>query len=135
MRYRHSSVEEGNATIDMTPLIDVVFILLIFFILTASFQQQNSLKIERPQSTVNDADDRVSLVVTVDKSGTIWLDNKNIKLALLTARIKERVAGSGASSAVIQVDKQVQSGRLIEVVDKIRIGGVDNVAIATEQAG
>lgn len=135
MRYRHSSVEEGNATIDMTPLIDVVFILLIFFILTASFQQQNSLNIERPQSTVNDADDRVSLVVTVDKSGTIWLDNKNIKLALLTARIKERVAGSGASSAVIQVDKQVQSGRLIEVVDKIRIGGVDNVAIATEQAG
>ncbi len=135
MRYRHSSVEEGNATIDMTPLIDVVFILLIFFILTASFQQQSSLNIERPLSAVNDADDRVSLVVTVDKSGTIWLDNKNTKLALLTARIKERVAGSGASSAVIQVDKQVQSGRLIEVVDKIRIAGVDNVAIATEQAG
>lgn len=135
MRYRHSETAENSATIDMTPLIDVVFILLIFFILTASFQQQNSLSIERPQSAVNDADDRVSLVVTVDKSGTIWLDNKNTKLALLTARVRERVAGSGTSSAVIQIDKQVQSGRLIEIVDKIRIAGVDNVAVATEQAG
>lgn len=69
MRFQHTQEQDDNAIIDMTPLIDIVFILLIFFILTASFQQQNTINIDRPQSTTNDSSDVVKLMVTIDKEG------------------------------------------------------------------
>ncbi|NQZ49232.1 MAG: biopolymer transporter ExbD [Moritella sp.] len=133
MRFQHTQEQDDNAIIDMTPLIDIVFILLIFFILTASFQQQNTINIDRPQSTTNDSSDVVKLMVTIDKEGQISLDQGPIKLTDLSAYVKAKVSLTGSSSAVIQVDKDVTSDRLITVIDKIRIAGVANVAVATDK--
>ena len=133
MRFQHTQEQDDNAIIDMTPLIDIVFILLIFFILTASFQQQNTINIDRPQSTTNDSSDVVKLMVTIDKEGQISLDKGPIKLTDLSAYVKAKVSSTGGSSAVIQVDKDVTSDRLITVIDKIRIAGVANVAVATDK--
>lgn len=133
MRFQHTQEQDDNAIIDMTPLIDIVFILLIFFILTASFQQQNTINIDRPQSTTNDSSDVVKLMVTIDKEGQISLDQGPIKLTDLSAYVKAKVSSTGSSSAVIQVDKDVTSDRLITVIDKIRIAGVANVAVATDK--
>ncbi|GAB2646238.1 ExbD/TolR family protein [Vibrio panuliri] len=132
MRFRHSEDSSDQANVDMTPLIDVVFILLIFFILSASFQQQNQIKVERPNSQVTDTISSVSVTVSVDQQGQIWLDNQAVEVAMLTSRVKQKVAQANNVSVVIDVDKSVDSGRLIQVIDKVRIAGVNNVAVATE---
>lgn len=132
MRYRHSGDGGEQANVDMTPLIDVVFILLIFFILSASFQQQNQIKVERPNSQVTDAISSVSVMVTIDEQGQVWLDNQNVEVSMLTARVKQKASQANNVSVVIDVDKSVDSGRLIQVIDKVRIAGVNNVAVATE---
>ncbi|TGA71926.1 biopolymer transporter ExbD [Aliivibrio fischeri] len=132
MRFRHSEDSAEQANVDMTPLIDVVFILLIFFILSASFQQQNQIRVERPNSQVTDSISSVSLTVTVDEQGQIWLDNQMVEVAMLTNRVQQKTAQASNVSVVIDVDKSVDSGRLIQVIDKVRIAGVNNVAVATE---
>lgn len=132
MRFRHSEDSSEQSNVDMTPLIDVVFILLIFFILSASFQQQNQIKVERPNSQITDTISSISVTVSVDQQGQIWLDNQAVEVAMLTSRIKQKVAQANNVSVVIDVDKSVDSGRLIQVIDKVRIAGVNNVAVATE---
>lgn len=132
MRFRHSEDTHDQANVDMTPLIDVVFILLIFFILSASFQQQNQIKVERPNSQVSDAISSVSVTVSIDEQGQIWINNQSVEVAMLTSRIKQKAAQAANVSVVIDVDKSVDSGRLIQVIDKVRIAGVNNVAVATE---
>ena len=132
MRFRHNEDFSEQANVDMTPLIDIVFILLIFFILSASFQQQQQIKVARPNSQVSDSIANVSLMVTVDEQGQIWLDNQAVEIELLTSRVKQKTAQVNNVSVVIDVDKSVASGRLIQVIDKVRIAGVNNVAVATE---
>lgn len=132
MRFRHSEESSEQANVDMTPLIDVVFILLIFFILSASFQQQNQIKVERPNSQITDSLSSVSVTVSVDEQGQIWLDNQAVEVAMLTSRIKQKFTQANNVSVVIDVDKSVNSGRLIQIIDKVRIAGVNNVAVATE---
>ena len=132
MRFRHNEDPAEQANVDMTPLIDVVFILLIFFILSASFQQQNQIRVERPNSQVTDSISSVSVTVSVDDQGQIWLDNQVVEVTMLTSRVKKKVAQASNVSVVINVDKSVDSGRLIQVIDKVRIAGVNNVAVATK---
>ena len=132
MRFRHNDESGEQPNVDMTPLIDVVFILLIFFILSASFQQQNQIKVERPNSQVTDSISNVSITVSVDEQGQIWFDNQPVEVELLTSRVKQKAAQASNVSVVIDVDKSIDSGRLIQVVDKVRIAGVNNVAVATE---
>lgn len=132
MRFRHNEESSEQANVDMTPLIDVVFILLIFFILSASFQQDNQINVERPNSKATDATSSMSLSVAIDQQKQVWIDNKIVKVASLTSRVKQKVAQASNVSVIIDVDKSVESGLLIQVIDQVRIAGVNNVAVATE---
>tara|TARA_Y100000588_G_C13435873_1_gene577742 strand:- start:103 stop:504 length:402 start_codon:yes stop_codon:yes gene_type:complete len=132
MRFRHNEESSEQANVDMTPLIDVVFILLIFFILSASFQQDNQINVERPNSNVTDATSSMSLSVAIDQQKQVWIDNKIVEVASLTSRVKQKVAQASNVSVIIDVDKSVESGLLIQVIDQVRIAGVNNVAVATE---
>lgn len=132
MRFRHNEESSEQANVDMTPLIDVVFILLIFFILSASFQQDNQINVERPNSKVTDVTSSMSLSVAIDQQKQVWIDNKIVEVASLTSRVKQKVAQASNVSVIIDVDKSVESGLLIQVIDQVRIAGVNNVAVATE---
>ena len=106
MRFEHRDGRERDAGIDMTPMMDIVFIMLIFFVLTASFTQTQTLDVERPSTASHDKSAPEALVVSVDRSNIIWFDGR-------------------------QVGKEEVTGLLIEVIDQIRLGGVANVAVAT----
>ncbi|BCV42541.1 ExbD/TolR family protein [Shewanella algae] len=132
MQFKHTDGQGTEANVDLTPLIDVVFILLIFFILSASFQKTQSLELERPTAQVQDNQDKRAILISIDKHNVIWLEQQAVKAVELPARLKHTLASSEQSSAIIEVDKHVTSGKLIEVVDKVRIAGVNNVAVATQ---
>ncbi|WP_025821754.1 ExbD/TolR family protein [Shewanella marina] len=134
MQFKYNDEAETDANVDMTPLIDVVFILLIFFILSASFQQSQTLDIDRPSAQVQDNTDKTALMVSIDSNNTIWFQQQIVAASQLQKQIKQARLNGGQSSAIIDVDKSVDSGKLIEVIDKIRIAGVDNVAVATHHS-
>ncbi|MDO4936689.1 MAG: biopolymer transporter ExbD [Sutterellaceae bacterium] len=131
MRIRKNQEDAGSAGIDMTPIIDIVFIMLIFFVLTASFQNQQSIRVERPVAQTTDQSEKETVIVTVDKSSMIWIDNRTVAKAQLSSAVRALVGGK-KTSVIVNADKSISSGTLIEVIDQIRIAGVAHVAVATK---
>lgn len=134
MRFEHRDGRERDAGIDMTPMMDIVFIMLIFFVLTASFTQTQTLDVERPSTASHDrsAPEALveALVVSVDRSNIIWFDGRQVGKEEVTGLVRGAAAGRPVS-VVVNADRLVPSGLLIEVIDQIRLGGVANVAVAT----
>ena len=128
MRFEHRDGRERDAGIDMTPMMDLVFIMLIFFVLTASFTQ--TLDVERPSTASHDKSAPEALVVSVDRSHIIWFDGRQVGKEEVAGLVRGAAAGRPVS-VVVNADRLVPSGLLIEVIDQIRLGGVANVAVAT----
>ncbi len=132
MRHCHALAEQEKIDINMTPLIDMVFILLIFFLVSASFNKVNSIEVQRPDSTISDAQGAANLVVSIDKQGSIWLEQQQIDVRYIKGEIKARALQQAQLSVIINADLNVATGRLIEVLDQVRLAGVSNVAVATK---
>lgn len=119
--------------VDLTPLIDVVFILLIFFILSANFTDESSIRVDRPSASSSEvSQESTTFNVSIDENGAIWFDHKTTTLSQLQLQLKSRVLFSENSNAVVNADKNIDTGKLIDVVDVIRNSGVKSVAIATQ---
>ncbi|SQD79957.1 ExbD/TolR family protein [Moritella yayanosii] len=129
MRTRFSRNNSDALTVDLTPMIDMVFILLIFFLVTASFNKMNAIDIQRPDGATNDMQGAVSLVISIDAENGVWIEGEPVDIRKLRGRVKTL---SGAhTSVMLNADRSVNTGRLIEVLDQVRLAGVDNVAVAT----
>lgn len=130
MRNRLSRYNSDAVTVDLTPMIDMVFILLIFFLVTASFSKMNAIDIERPDGATNDMQGAVSLVVAIDAKNGVWLEGEAIDISDVRSKVKS-LSSSDHTSVILNADKTVDTGRLIAVLDQVRLAGVDNVAVAT----
>lgn len=130
MRFEHRDGRERDAGIDMTPMMDIVFIMLIFFVLTASFTQTQTLDVERRRRPRTTGRRPRPFVVSVDRSNIIWFDGRQVGKEEVTGLVRGAAAGRPVS-VVVNADRLVPSGLLIEVIDQIRLGGVANVAVAT----
>lgn len=125
---------EGDAAgIDLTPMLDVVFIMLIFFIVTASFVKEAGFDINRPpQSQSKPKDDEVrNILVNVSNDGQLFINRRPVDAGALTANIKRLHAENPEGSVVIQAEDDSQNERLITVMDAARKAGVYNVSIAS----
>lgn len=130
MRTRFSRNNSDALTVDLTPMIDMVFILLIFFLVTASFNKMNAIDIQRPDGVTNDMQGSVSLVVSIDAENGVWIEGEPVDIRQLRSRVKT-LSGGKHTSVMLNADRTVDTGRLIEVLDQVRLAGVDNVAVAT----
>lgn len=125
---------EESPQVDLTPLIDVVFILLIFFILSANFQKESSIEVDRPSassSTVKEASK--TLTVSVDRNHQIWFKDSVVNLTQLQFEMKSVVLKKEKINTIINADKSVDTGTLVQIIDAIRLTGISNVAIATQE--
>jgi biopolymer transport protein ExbD len=115
---------------DIAPLIDIVFQLLIFFMLTSSFVSQPGMKVHLPKAITAEATPRDRIVLTVAQEGHLTLDSRVVTLNELQSRL-ERMAGDGRP-LLIQADQQASVGRIVEVWDLCRSLGISQVHIATK---
>ena len=90
----------------------------------------NAIDIERPNGSTSDVQDAVSLVISIDPANGIWLQGEPIDIRKLRSRVKS-LSGAEHTSVMLNADKSVNTGRLIEVLDQVRLAGVNNVAVAT----
>lgn len=128
-----SLVDEEEATIDMTPMLDVVFIMLIFFIVTASFVKEAGIDVNRPDAATAVKKDRANILIAISDKGEIWINKRRIDVRAVQANIERLHAENPQGTVVIQADKKATTETLIKVMDASRAAGVFDVSIAAQE--
>ena len=131
---RRKSVQETEESgIDVTPMLDVVFIMLIFFIVTASFVKEAGIDVNRPDAATAERKERGNILVAITESGQIWIDKRQIDIRAVRANIERLHAENPQGAVVIQADENSKNGLLVRVMDAARLAGVYEVSIAAEE--
>ena len=125
-------VDEEEATIDMTPMLDVVFIMLIFFIVTASFVKEAGIDVNRPDAPTATQKDRANILVAISEKNEIWINKRRIDVRAVQANIERLYAENPQGTVVIQADKKSNTETLIKVMDASRAAGIYDVSIAAD---
>jgi biopolymer transport protein ExbD len=127
----HTKLEHGLGQIDIAPLIDIVFQLLIFFMLTSSFIFQPGIKVNLPKSVTSQVIQKESMVVAVTSENIIYLNNKVVTIEELRKSLARAVKNQ--SPLLIKADRKASLGRIVEIWDLCRELGISNINIATDQ--
>ena len=131
MRKNNMQEEEENE-INLTPMLDVVFIMLIFFIVTASFIKEAGIDVERPDTFTADSQDDAAILIAISPNDEIWVDRRETEPTALRGVIERLHAENPKGSLVIQADENSTNAALIVVMEAAKAAGVANVAIATD---
>ena len=131
MRRRRSKIQDEDE-VNLTPMLDVVFILLIFFIVTASFVKESGIDIDRPAAATAVRKERGNILVAITPTGQIWIDRRQVDVRAVRANIERLHAENPQGAVVIQADRESKNGLLVEVMDAAKLAGVENVSIAAE---
>jgi biopolymer transport protein ExbD len=118
--------------IDMAPLIDMVFILLIFFAVSTTFTKDMQLELQRPSAKSAGPASTKAVRIYVDRARHVFIDEQPVKTWMLQARVRDQLAASGGKKALVIADRLVPAELLVEVVDQCRLGGAVDVGVSTE---
>jgi biopolymer transport protein ExbD len=129
-RRRHSEEMSAEADINITPLLDIVFIMLIFFVVTTSFVKESGIEVNRPTAQTAERKEHTSILIAISPDGEIWIDRRVVDIRAVRAAIERLRAENPEGAVVIQGDREAQIGLLVQVMDQVRKAGVSNVSIA-----
>jgi len=123
---------EAEGEIDITPMLDVVFIMLIFFIVTASFVKESGIEVNRPDASTAQAKPRANILIAINESNEIWINKRRVDESQVRANIERLHAENPQGTVVIQADEEAKTRKLVAVMDAARQAGVYDVSLATE---
>ncbi len=130
---RQSKATAEESEVNLTPMLDVVFIMLIFFIVTASFVKESGMDVNRPDAATATLKPRGNILVAITPSGQIWIDKRQVDVRALRANLERLHAENPQGAVVIQADEDSKNGLLVAVMDAAKLAGIDNVSIAAER--
>ncbi|MBV12785.1 MAG: biopolymer transporter ExbD [Flavobacteriaceae bacterium] len=125
------AVEEADEP-NITPMLDVVFILLIFFIVTANFIKDPGLEITRPDSETAEITENAAILIAIGPAGEVYMDGRRIDVRQVKANVIRLMAENPQGSVVLQADKKATAEKIIGVMDEVREAGVIDISIASE---
>lgn len=128
----HSGADE-ETSVDITPLIDVVFIMLIFFIVTASFVKETGIDVNKPDAPTAVTKNKANILIAIDANDNIWIERRKIDPRAVRANIERLHAENPQGSVVIQADKESRNELLVIVMDASRQAGIYNIALAANR--
>jgi len=114
------------------PMMDIVFIMLIFFIVTTSFVKETGVDVNRPNAETAERDEKGNILVAITENDEIWIDKRRVDLKAVRANIERLKIEYPEGSVIIQADQRSRSGLLVEAMDQIRLAGVTNISIAAK---
>jgi biopolymer transport protein ExbD len=134
MRYREK--KESIQDINITPMIDMVFILLIFFMVSTTFVKDMKLDLDRPAASSAVTASTKAIRLYIDSNGDTYLDGEPVQVWVIQSRLRDQLKTMTAKAVLVVTDIGVPAGRLVEVVDQARLAGATDVGVATvEEAG
>ena len=129
---RRRAQEQEETEVNVTPMLDVVFIMLIFFIVTASFVKEAGIEVNRPNAATAERKERGNILVAISESGQIWINKRQVDPRAVRANIERMHAENPQGAVVIQADEDSRNALLVQVMDAARLAGVHEVSIAAE---
>ena len=130
-RFRDSGAEDGGeGAIDLSPMIDCVFILLIFFIVTTSFVEESGVEVDKPQAASAAQLEKTSIILALTAKGEVVYGGREIGLGGVQSLVR-RMLQTEDLPVIIQADSAAQSGLLVRVIDEAKLGGASKVSLAT----
>lgn len=132
-RKKHTSAED-EAQIDMTPMLDIVFIMLIFFIVTTSFVKEKGLDVNRPEDNQakNDKPSK-ALSIRIDENGTIMMGGREVDIRRVVANTQTYLAENNTDTAAIQADEEAEHGVVVEVMNQVKVAGIAKVSVLVKK--
>ncbi len=129
MRFKQKSQNVDN--IDVSPLIDMVFILLIFFMVTTTFVKDMKLDLDRPSAASASTASTKVIRVYIDNTGEIYIDNQSVKVWAIQSKLRDILRSSDEKSVLVVSDGEIPVNSLIDVIDECRMSGAKDVAVST----
>jgi biopolymer transport protein ExbD len=129
---RRRYTDDNEAEINITPMLDIVFIMLIFFIVTASFVKEPGVAPSLPIADTAEAKARANVLIAISETGQIWMNKRPVSLEDVRGLVETARAENPESSAVIIADQRAASGVLIDLMDQIRLGGIGQISVAAQ---
>lgn len=130
---RRVRAEEDQGVIDLTPMLDVVFIMLIFFIVTASFIKEAGIEVDRPEATTSTLNKNASILIAVSSSNEVWIDKSRVDIRSVKSSIERLHAENPKGAVVIQADDNSNIETLTKVAEAAREVGILDVSVSTEK--
>ena len=130
MRRRRLFEEEEEVGIDLTPLMDIVFIMLIFFIVTTSFVKESGVEVNRPTAATAERQERGNILIAITADDRIWIDQRQVDVRAVRANVERLKAEYPEAAVVIQADADSKNGLLVKVMDQVRLAGIERISIA-----
>lgn len=124
--------KQKDVGIEMGPLMDIVFILLIFFVVTSSFTRETGVDVTKPQAQSASQLEKENLLIAITREGTIHMNERQVDLASLQDILKQSLAKAPDREAVVIADKETETGVLVQVIDMCNLAGVKKVSIAAQ---
>jgi len=131
MARRHASKDEPE--INITPMLDIVFIMLIFFIVTTSFIRETGIEVDKPTALSTEARPQANVLIAIRPNDEIWMNRQEIGLNEVRFEVEDARAENPESSVIILADRGARSGLVIEVMDQVQLGGISRISISTEE--
>jgi biopolymer transport protein ExbD len=122
---------EEEVDINITPMLDIVFIILIFFVVTASFVKESGVDVSRPSASTAERKERGNIMIAITADDAIWIDKRRVDIRAVRADVERLHVENPEGAIVIQADKNSKAGLLVQVIDQARLAGVRDVAIAS----
>jgi len=119
--------------INMTPLIDMVFILLIFFIVTTSFVREAGVDVQRPSAQTAETKEKANVILGLTSEGRIFVEGRSLDIRSVRAYMERFLAETPEGSVVIVADRQSMTGTAVQVLDQCRLAGVKNISLAARK--
>jgi biopolymer transport protein ExbD len=129
-RFVSNQSQDQEASVDITPMLDVVFIMLIFFIVTATFVKLSGIEVDPPQASTAVVQEKANILIAIDANNKIWINRREVDFRALRPNIERLHAENPKGSVVIQADKMSRNETLVKVMDASRKAGVYNIALA-----
>ncbi len=133
MNLGHVDSDSDSVTLNLTPLIDMVFILLIFFMVTSSFVKETGVKIKRPGAETAVHQEQTDILIAVTRKGLVWVDRKEINIRSLRSHLERLHAENPEGGVIIAADRQAPTGVVIRILDQARLAGIEQISIAAEK--
>lgn len=124
---------EKSTDLDISPLIDMVFILLIFFMVSTTFVKDAEIELKRPSASSASTASTKSLRVQIDRNGAIFFDGNPIKPWMIQTKARDFFRGGGDKNVLVVADRGNSVERLVDVVDQLKLAGAETVSVATDK--
>lgn len=134
--FRGSFGLEGERTdveIDMMPLIDMIFILLIFFLVTASFVKESGVEVNRPEAASAEMKEATGMIIGITAEGYVFINREQVELRRVRGLVEIFLAENSDGGVIIDADGDSVTSRLISVLDQCRLAGAENIAVSASK--